>query len=284
MTSPERSYSAPIRNLSELKKGIRRYDEPALTKEKLSLIKPAKAAMQPTQATTSPYIINNAVAAASTAVAGSSSRLPIPVRTSSIPNKSTSMTPRVYVSHPPLNVDDTWSQNKWSGERRGVTTTVGGSEFQPIQKKKRNKRKTGKAATEWIVTPDDAFSNLPRRQARARPPGANYVDERDSERLAENGGRRNKSGGRGRGSGGSTAGSGGGARGKVMKDYGEDGKGSIYVSIIVSQYRTTLLTWGRMHRWSLMESERGHLSAVEQGERFGDEDMCAWKSAIAFAF
>lgn len=238
-------------------------------------MKPAKAAMQPTQATASPYIINNAVAAAITAVAGSSSRLPIPVRTSSIPTKSTSMTPRAYVNPPPLNVDDTRSQNKWSGERRGVTTTVGGSEFQPIQKKKRNKRKTGKAATEWIVTPDDAFSNLPRRQARARPPGANYVDERDSERLAENGGRRNKSGGRGRGSGGSTAGSGGGARGKVLKDYGEDGKGSIYVSIIVPQCRTTLLTWGRMHRWSLMKSKCGHLSAVEHGERFGDEDMCA---------
>lgn len=237
MASLERSYSAPTRNLSELKKGIRRHDEPALTKEKLSSIKPAKAksaiakaAMQPTQSTASPYTINNTAAAARTAVVGSSSRLPIPARTSSITTKSTPIAPRAYGHRPSFNVDDTWSETTWSGEHGGATTTVGGSGFQPIQKKEGNKRKTGKAATEWIVTPIDAFSNLPRRQARVPPPGANYVDERDNERLARGGGRHNKTGGR---SGGSTGGSGGGAPGRVLKDYGEDGKGSIYVSIIV---------------------------------------------------
>lgn len=231
MASPGPIYSAPTRNLSELKKGIRRYDEPALTKEKLSSMKPvkakpaiAKAAMQPTQATASPYT-NNAAAAAITAVAGPSSRLPIPARTSSIPTRTTSIAPGAYAHTSAFNVNDTWSQTTWSGERGGATTTVGGSGFQPIKKKKGNKRKTGKAATEWVVTPDDAFSDLPRGQTRVPPPGANYVDERDNERFAGGCSRRNKAGGRGGGS------VGGGAGGRVLKDYGEDGKGSIYVSI-----------------------------------------------------
>lgn len=235
ITSPEPIYSAPIRSLSELKKGIRRYDEPALTKEKLSSMKAAKAkpaiakvAMQPAQATASPYTTNAAAAAAMTAVVEPSSRLPIPARTSSIPIRTASIAPGTYLHPPAFNVNDTWSQTTWSGERGGSSTTVGGSGFQPIQKKKGSKRKTGKAATEWVVTPDDAFSDLPRGQARAPTPGANYADERDNERFTAGGRRRNNAGGR---SGDRVVGGGGGAGGRVLKDYGEDGKGSIYVRL-----------------------------------------------------
>ena len=210
MALPEASYSAPSRNLSELKKGIRRYDELALTKEKLNSMKPAKAktaiakaVMQPPQPTASPYTTNAAAAAAITAVAGPSSRLPIPARTSSIPTRTTSVAPSAYVAPSPWAVSDAWNKAAWSGERKGATTTVGGSGFQPIQKKKGNKRKTGRAATEWIVTPNDVFNDMPRGQARVMPPGANYVDERDNERVASGGSRHNKSGGgRGGGSGG----------------------------------------------------------------------------------
>lgn len=236
MALPEPSHSAPTRTLSELKKGVRRYDELALTKEKLNSMKAAKAKPPIAKAATQPAAPRSATAISAaatttvTAVGGPSSRLPILARTSSIPTRPISAAPGAYVHPPAFNVNDRWSHTTWSGERGGATTTVVGSGFQPIQKKKGGKRKTGKATTEWIVTPDDVFSNLPRGQARVTALEVNYVDERDNERFAAGGSRRHKAGSARGGGGAGSTGSDGAAGGRVLKDYGEDGKGSIYVS------------------------------------------------------